>query len=642
MGHPPAFIFVVRHGKRLDAADRQWHLTSPTPYDPPLTYGGWLQSRAVGARIDSILRGQSTDPITRKPRRFRIIIHSSPFLRCVQTSISIGAGLATHSEYHANKSLLRLDAFLGEWLDPSYFAHITPPPESALMLATAKAELLRHENYQEYQNHHHTHARIHSATSNQLWSAASPAASALERLSSLANNLPVNNGETRDSTATRASRSMTVQHQSRPAYISPVPSYALSSSEPIPKGYVVHARDACVKVDLHWDSSRDTMGWGDGGQLPEEWPSMHQRFRKGLKRMVDWYASTENPGELVSRHYDGPHTAQTPHDGDADVEDVVILVSHGAGCNALIGAITQEPVLSDVGMSSLTMAKRRPDFDYTKYTFTREKSFSSLDAARLKTRASLPEMYEMKLVANTEHLQSGSSTPTPGRSVSLAGTNPRSRFNALKDINFGAQYGAPSNGNRSNSADGSLGGLKRSSGLSPTSEPAQTPCPSLFTPNQASDTVGSEMTSFSTATRSSRSGSAGLWTLKAKDEAQVVAVESPMVVNPNHGRPNIQTSDITSKQHVKEVITALEQPNSETKKDVSMTEPPVRGKTHPVSNNHDDHDEEDDYFDEDSTPHLWAGTGNGGLWGAPMPPEEAERLRDHTTHKRRWTVNERG
>jgi len=48
-----------------------------------------------------------------------------------------------------------------------------------------------------------------------------------------------------------------------------------------------------------------------------------------------------------------------------------------------------------------------------------------------------------------------------------------------------------------------------------------------------------------------------------------------------------------------------------------------------------------DHFDEDVVPHLWAGTGNGGLWGAPRPPGEAERIRDHTSAKRRWTVNER-
>jgi hypothetical protein len=35
------------------------------------------------------------------------------------------------------------------------------------------------------------------------------------------------------------------------------------------------------------------------------------------------------------------------------------------------------------------------------------------------------------------------------------------------------------------------------------------------------------------------------------------------------------------------------------------------------------------------------GGGTGGLWGIPPPPDEAERFRDRTQTKRRWTVNER-
>ncbi|KAH8156350.1 hypothetical protein CIB48_g11900 [Xylaria polymorpha] len=184
MGRPPAYIFVVRHGNRLDAADKQWHLSSPTPYDPPLTYGGWMHSRNVGTRIAAILRddigarapsdippvpssSSSSPPPVPTRRRFRVVLHSSPFLRCVQTSIAISAGLAlnpasaptsppasasSHDQKggHVDKAVLRLDPFLGEWLSPEYFEHITPPPKSALMLATAKAELLRRSSYHDY------------------------------------------------------------------------------------------------------------------------------------------------------------------------------------------------------------------------------------------------------------------------------------------------------------------------------------------------------------------------------------------------------------------------------------------------------------------------------------------------------------
>ncbi|KAI5298003.1 hypothetical protein KEM56_004385, partial [Ascosphaera pollenicola] len=54
-GKKPAVVIIARHGTRLDSVDKHWHLTSPTPYDPPLTYGGWTQARALGAKIASLL-----------------------------------------------------------------------------------------------------------------------------------------------------------------------------------------------------------------------------------------------------------------------------------------------------------------------------------------------------------------------------------------------------------------------------------------------------------------------------------------------------------------------------------------------------------------------------------------------------------
>jgi hypothetical protein len=35
------------------------------------------------------------------------------------------------------------------------------------------------------------------------------------------------------------------------------------------------------------------------------------------------------------------------------------------------------------------------------------------------------------------------------------------------------------------------------------------------------------------------------------------------------------------------------------------------------------------------------GDGLGGLWGLPRPPGEAERFRDMSLSKRRWTTTER-
>ncbi|KAI0451998.1 hypothetical protein F5B21DRAFT_484793 [Xylaria acuta] len=731
MGRPPAYIFVVRHGHRLDAADKQWHLSSPTPYDPPLTYGGWMHSRNVGARIAAILRddvaghvpsepessesSSSESPPAPKRRRFRVVLHSSPFLRCVQTSIAISAGLAStpassstpsnvaepvppgagnlrptqassfpnpapttsrpdvavhaatssHDQKggHVEKAVLRVDPFLGEWLSPEYFEHITPPPKSALMLATAKAELLRRSSYHDYPHFHH---RVHSSASSHLWGNLSGhshngdlgtppthsthGSSAFGTLSHLADSLPSHEGHPHGHSDHTGTRGMSQDHHRAHGYVFPVPSYALSTSEPIPRGYVAHARDACVSIDYQWDSSRDSLAWGDGGTLPEEWASMHQRFRRGLRRLVDWYGSTEDAGHMVTRTAHTPQLSEPERaaDGDRDdeIEDIVVLVSHGAGCNALIGAITQQPVLADVAMSSLTMAKRRAGFDTQNISLTRQKSLSSLDTAHFMSRATFPEMYDLKLFANTDHLV----TPS---TAALNRTAPPSRPNisprpsagytsALKEINFGSLYGNSSGNGRDQSANASLGSMRRSSG-----GPTLAMRPSVYNANSEGVTVGSGISSFS-VTRPDRSGSGtwGLWSPRQDDNEQDEEPETPMFLNFSHEKPTSENKEVEEPKRETEKPTAS---LIDTDKLACATATTSDGKRssseacceqdQQISDHH--HDEEHDKFDEDAVPGLWAGTGNGGLWGAPRPPGEAERLRDFSSSKRRWTVTER-
>ncbi|KAI1108475.1 hypothetical protein F5Y14DRAFT_83279 [Nemania sp. NC0429] len=711
MGRPPAYIFVVRHGKRLDAADKQWHLTSPTPYDPPLTYGGWIHSRTVGARIAAILRDEaavdvplessspsstssvsSPAPHKQRRRRFRIVLHSSPFLRCVQTSIAISAGLASHpiaspssshhmdpvsvpvpvpvpipsssgtpptetpcdapvsstagsrhghdlsaaSPRHVEKSVLRLDAFLGEWLSPDYFEHITPPPESALMLATAKAELLRRSSYHDYP---HFHAHVHSSTSSHLWSNgsgthqahASQGPPTLDTLSGLADSLPGPAGGASKHLDPKRGREPTHEHQPVPGYVFPVPSYALSTSEPIPRGYVAHARDACASIDYQWDSSRDHLAWGDGGTLPEEWASMHQRFRRGLRRLVDWYSSTENAAEMVTKMANTPHPSERDVGDQADeIEDVVVLVSHGAGCNALIGALTQQPVLTDVAMSSLTMAKRRAGFDSRNISLTREKSLTSLDAALHTSRATMPEMYELKLAANTDHLSTPSSSSGLRPSASSTRPNTRSRFHightsALKDIDFDSLYRGTT----------SMGSMTQS----PTSLELR---PSIYNPTTSGITVGSGISSFSvTRPDRSSSGTWGLWSPRRDDNGRDPEPEPPVFLDFSHEKvaKDKQVSNV-KQEGESESSTNEPAPAATT---TTPTAHDGKGTCQPKEqdNTPDHDDEDDDEFDEEIISRPRAGTGSGGLWGAPQPPGEAELLRDFSAHKRRWTVTER-
>ncbi|KAI0379285.1 hypothetical protein F5Y04DRAFT_272113 [Hypomontagnella monticulosa] len=702
MGRPPAYIFIVRHGKRLDASDKQWHLSSPTPYDPPLTYGGWMQSKTVGSRIASILHEREeedaaaaashepdTTHIKQKKRRYKVVIHSSPFLRCVQSSVAIAAGLASNpplpapterspsprsnqvsplasaarprptvstqtnsshdssSQHTFEKSVLRLDAFLGEWLSPDYFEHITPPPRSSLMLANAKAELLRRENYNDYP---HFHTRHSPSVSGQLWSASSnrgsPLAASvtpesdapgLDSLSSLRGGLPRVRSDSAGNLEPRVTHKV---YPPDPAwntgYVSPVPSYALSTSEPIPRGYVAHARDACVDVDYQWDSSREHLSWGDGGVLPEEWAAMHQRFRKGFRRLVEWYSTTENPGEMVTKLASSPTSARSlqndsnhgalsvGEDEDTEIENVVVLVSHGAGCNALIGAITQQPVLIDVGMSSITMAERKPEFDGGIDTSVFERPASSLDEPLITKPTTMSEIFELRLFANTEHL-STITPPSISRSSSSAGRHTNGFSSALKDINFGASlYGGPASGSRSNSVNASLGSMRRGSPVMTTIRQSL--------PNNAITggvTVGSNVTSFS-STRQNRSGSTGLWAPPQVDGAADKPAEKPPLTILN------QETDIP-KENGRSLLRTREQDassNGRIAPDLTKAAPPKSG-------SQSSHGEEHDKFDEHALPRLWSNAGNGGLWGTPRPPGEAERNRDFSSTKRRWTVNER-
>ncbi|PGH36388.1 hypothetical protein GX50_00723 [[Emmonsia] crescens] len=527
MGKPPAVIIIARHGARLDAVDKQWHLTSPTPYDPPLTYGGWNQARALGIRIGNLLRARE-GPITpqsfhshgnnsveedkaaaveanggegsqssapRQARKQRIIIHTSPFLRCVQTAIGVSAGMKLskgsllnrsqssphkHHRLHsgspvtrgsdshqlsaipepsnglslsrltlepsdapAPKYKLRLDAFLGEWLSPDYFEHISPPPGSVMMIAGAKAELLRRGEPIEagletggksmfghfpggWSNpftsgtpkHHGDDDGNGNENDGGAFKNTKPKGYALAHRNRSGSFDTGANGSSKP-TGAGISKIPTDLPVGYSGYVPPMPTYAISPSDPIPTGYVSHARDACIDVDYQWDSMREPQNWGSGGEYGEEWSSMHRRFGNGLQHMIDWYRSN---GLETS----GTSKTTTEEEDDA-TETILILISHGAGCNALIGALTGQPVLLDVGMASLTMAVRKADAAES----LGQGTAAGTTSCRKEDSASkeLADEYEMKLVSSTEHLRTGNnSSHTPQTSLPKTFPTPISSY----------------------------------------------------------------------------------------------------------------------------------------------------------------------------------------------------------------------
>jgi hypothetical protein len=570
-----------------------------------------------------------------------VIIHSSPFLRCVQTSVAISAGLAQNPGHvphrsistpagkvgplyssprvrptiatgsprlapisepatskvngkpqeqpeNIKKSTIRVDAFLGEWLSPDYFEQITPPPSSIMMVAGAKADLLRREDYSNL-----IHIRdINSAPSNQGFPGGwqSPVVLAekdqdegsLPNLSSLGAALPrrdrtsslssVGSTSTRHSNRSATNLSMAAQaslplNGGHGIYQPPIPSYAISTSDAIPAGYVAHARDACVDVDYQWDSMREPQNWGNGGEYGEEWSSMHKRFRKGLQHLVGWYRDNDDPGKLLTKISNTCDHATTHDDGDSEVEDtdlVIILVTHGAGCNALIGALTNQPVLMDVGMASLTMAVKKPTPRNTP-TSTPGATPKSHSRASSKT-LTISDEYEVKLVANTEHLRSTSTTPSASRTSSLAGISA-----------FRERYGT------SGSLDNSL--FSKSRPITTSSN--------FGSIRRTASVAGSSPRSY---TASPRQSSIGLWSAPQAQEETEEQEDDDMILNFGNSRDEKEERD-------------EEKENEEAVEDKAK-------------------DEEDDVAPL-------------GLWGSPRPPGYAEKIRE-IAPKRRWTVNERG
>ena len=426
-------------------------------------------------------------------RKHKVVIHTSPFLRCIQTSIAISAGIAEyqdplnvvgpasnakahpmHSAHamhsgsprlpameHANaphlesilepdedseespqdtrsqmkqieRSQLRVDAFLGEWLSPEYFEAITPPPSSIMMVAGAKADLLRRgEHINLARGSRRDNANQGSfpggwgsgETASGVISQDDSSEGPLARLSSLKQSLPgldrMSNCSSRPIEKVLSSFDTIPDLRHAERYIPPIPSYAISPLDAIPPGYVAHAKEYCVDVDYAWDSMRPPLEWGNGGEYGEEWSAMHKRFRRGLHNMILWYGgqnSSKRPGNINEDRAEN----QFPDLDHQETDTVLVLVTHGAGCNALIGALTNQPVLLDVGMASLTMAVRKET--------GRKPSASVQSSVRTSRRRSsidlgISDNYDIKLTASTEHLRAGThmkNSSLPQRSIGTA------------------------------------------------------------------------------------------------------------------------------------------------------------------------------------------------------------------------------
>ncbi|RMZ75266.1 hypothetical protein DV737_g5381, partial [Chaetothyriales sp. CBS 132003] len=332
MARQPSAIIIARHGARIDQADRSWRRNNAaTAYDPPLSYGGWIQCQMLGSRISAELDALEASAKTawpnedvRNPRprkRRRIIIHSSPYLRCVQTAVAIAAGLnqaqtgnraaqrATRTPLSRPRAArgspaipeedtevprstpqnrakspparqrdrpeLRLDSFLGEWLSPDYFEKHVRPPASEELVQRAK-QYLRHPA-EKIQGADMASPLVPDIGSTGLRAMAATG----HAMAKTARHFSFETGP-----HGRLAGFNGIGKLAPTAYHPPVPTYAIATHDPIPVGFVAHARDACVDVDTVWDSEQPPLSWGDGGPFDEEWAGMHRRFRNGLEKML--------------------------------------------------------------------------------------------------------------------------------------------------------------------------------------------------------------------------------------------------------------------------------------------------------------------------------------------------------------------
>jgi hypothetical protein len=573
-------------------------------------------------------------------------LHSSTLGPLVDRTL----GKSSKSSSGPEKILLRIDAFLGEWLSPDYYEDITPPPNSTMMVASAKADLLRRGDYiQEMSNISNSKGFFPGGWVGKSTAAVSrqgtvPMKGSLASMSPFRERSNSHGSVSLQQTKSRenvAALAPSVELCHTRIYEPPVPSYSVSPADPLPRGYFAHAREACILVDYQWDSMRPPQEWGDGGEYGDEWSTMHKRFRRGLAGMMEWYRQhgAAPPKEQISgfmfreplrltpvpkRPIVPPPSLNGEPKPDDDEELVLILLTHGAGCNALLGAISNQPILIDVGLASLSMAVLRDEPRKPSEAPTQERRPSVADPG-------MSETYDMKLMASVDHLKPG--------------TDP-SKLRAQSQTGSPVVPPGPSLDTRKQRLAGSP--LANSPSDSPFSlgEPYRNWNSSLGSARRASSSGSSKMYTQSNLNPSvPASPATGLWSSPKITPAMGVSVgdgrASPgtdTVLNftvqqstPNHtaqSATNEASTSILAVDGAAEMTNSLAKLNTNEEREVSDNVAPLtRPHARTGSNN---------------SAGLWgakpAAKSNAGLWGPP-------RLDDVYEHrpgpKRRWTVTDR-
>ncbi|KAK9366465.1 hypothetical protein V1509DRAFT_629988 [Lipomyces kononenkoae] len=293
-------ILVARHSTRLDTKDLSWRDSSPTPYDPPLSRSGILEAAALGRAIATEIAASVDSSVD-------IVDTSGSVTPRPKPSSSMQRDLSPASRIS--------DTSLSSSADTESSSALTASSSAA---SAAESPFPTSRPLTVY---------IHSSP---FLRCAMTAHYIAQQLLSLA-PLP---------SSSESSTSSTIRLKIRidsflgewltPDYfacISPPPDDGHASLAASSMSWLLSNGSRNI-LDLAWPLN----AFGRSGQYGERWKTMYNRFSSGLTNLVTSYTS--------------------PAAGDT----VVILVTHGAGSNALVGALSGKPILQDFGLASLSVA----------------------------------------------------------------------------------------------------------------------------------------------------------------------------------------------------------------------------------------------------------------------------------------------
>ncbi|CAO3655047.1 unnamed protein product [Mucor fragilis] len=131
--------FIVRHGERLDHVDKLWQPQdlSLGIWDPPITQQGMLQAEKTGSTLRNLMQNQYKMDVS----NVDIVLYTSPFQRCIDTSIGIIRGL----DQRKNPPTLRIDLGLGEWMCERFFDSVSC--SASHLIARQQEKLARQQAY---------------------------------------------------------------------------------------------------------------------------------------------------------------------------------------------------------------------------------------------------------------------------------------------------------------------------------------------------------------------------------------------------------------------------------------------------------------------------------------------------------------